>query len=95
MLTESVWQHYIDEVNCLFDNRIVSLQKKYIHLSQNDLIVIALVCLKVSIVDSFVLLDMNKNTMYVRRKTIKKRLDLGADVDLDKWIFKNINLEIK
>jgi type II secretory pathway pseudopilin PulG len=93
MLSEGVWQHYIDQTNYIFDNRIEELKIKYTDLSKTDLIVIVLICLKVSILDSFMLLDMSKNTMYKRRKTIKKRLDLGAEVDLDKWILDNINLE--
>jgi len=31
-------------------------------------------------------LSMEKNTMYVRRKTIKKRLGLDAETDLEEWI---------
>jgi hypothetical protein len=94
MLSEGVWQHYIDQTNYIFDNRIEDLKLKFTHLSMTDLIVIVLICLKVSIIDSFVLLDMSKNTMYKRRKTIKKRLNLGAEVDLEKWILANVNLEV-
>lgn len=94
MLTEGVWQHYIDQTNSIFDNRIEELKMKHTYLSKTDLIVIALICLKVSILNSFVLLGMSKATIYKRRKTIKKRLNLGADIDLETWILENINLEV-
>ena len=91
MLTEDVWKQYIDDVNYLFDNRISQLKEKY-DLTKMDLIVIALMCLKVSLIDSCILLNMTRNTMYVRRKTIKKRLTLSIDIDLDQWINDTINM---
>lgn len=91
MLSADVWQYYIDQVNYIYDNRIEGLRLKYKELSKNDLIVIALVCLQVPIRESLILLNMSKNTMYVRRKTIKKRLNLAPEVDLETWIRENIN----
>jgi hypothetical protein len=91
MLSTEVWQYYIDQVNCIYDNRIEELKSRCANLSKTDLIVIALVCLKVPIQESLILLNMSKNTMYVRRKTIKKRLDLAPEVDLETWIREKIN----
>jgi hypothetical protein len=76
----------IYEVNKLFDNKIERLKQEIPELTPTDLIVIALICLKVNISDACVLLDMTSNTMYVRRKTIKKRLELHADTDLEEWL---------
>jgi hypothetical protein len=86
ILDEYEWLFYINEVNSLFDNRLISLQQKFSELTTLDLIVIALICLKVNITNSCNLLDMTKNTMYVRRKTIKKRLRLDVDVELERWV---------
>lgn len=91
MLSTGVWQYYIDQVNYIYDNRIEELKSECEDLSKTDLIVIALVCLKVPIRESLILLNMSKNTMYVRRKTIKKRLDLAPEVDLETWIRETIN----
>lgn len=90
ILTQGMWQQYIDEVNQLYDNRINDLKTQFEGLTQPDLIVIALICLKVSISDSIILLNMTKNTMYTRRKTIKKRLGLEVDVDLEQWVVDTI-----
>ena len=91
MLSIEVWQYYIDQVNYIYDNRNDELRIKYTELSKTDLIVIALICLKVPIQESLILLNMSKNTMYVRRKTIKKRLYLAPEVDLETWLLGNIN----
>ena len=56
--------------------------------------VIALICLKVCIYDSCSLLAMEKNTMYKRRKIIKKKLELDADTDLDKWIVGYMSIDL-
>jgi len=86
ILTENVWKDYIENVNKLFDNGITSLKETYSDLSYLDQMVIALICLNVNVKDSCSLLSMEKNTMYVRRKTIKKRLGLDAETDLEEWI---------
>ena len=91
MLSTEVWQYYIDQVNYIYDNRIEEIKSSCADLSKTDLIVIALICLKVPIRESLILLNMSKNTMYVRRKTIKKRLYLAPEVDLETWILENIN----
>jgi len=68
----------------------VKLSENKKTLTPADLIVITLICLHKDITDCCSLLDMSINTMYVRRKRIKKRLDLDADIDLDKWIMDNV-----
>jgi len=85
-LSEKDWSIFIKEVDNLFESRISKLKQEYTNLTDTDCIVIALVCLKINIPDSCLLLDMSKNTLYNRRKTIKIRLNLDADTDLDKWI---------
>ena len=86
ILTENVWKDYIDNVNKLVDNGITLLKEEYSDLSQLDQMVIALICLNVKLQDSCSLLSMEKQTMYKRRKTIKKRLDLDAETDLEEWL---------
>jgi cell division protein ZapA (FtsZ GTPase activity inhibitor) len=88
VLSENDWQFYISEVNKLFDNKIERLKKENPELTPTDLIVIAFICLKVNISDACVLLDMTTNTMYVRRKRIKKRIHLDSDTELEEWINK-------
>jgi hypothetical protein len=90
MMTEDVWKQYIDDVNYLYDNRISQLKDKF-ELTKTDLIVIVLMCLKVSLINSCILLNMERQTMYQRRKTIKKRLALSVETDLEQWINENIN----
>ena len=85
-LSEKDWSDFVKEVDNLFDNRISALKKEYNNLTDTDSIVIALICLKIKINDACLLLEMNKNTLYNRRKTIKLRLYLDADTDLDLWI---------
>jgi len=90
ILSENVWKEYIDNANKLFDNGIAVLKEKHPDLSKLDQMVIALICLKVKIQDSCNLLDMEKVTMYKRRKTIKKRLELNAETDLNQWLKDNL-----
>lgn len=85
-LSEKDWPDFIKEVDHLFENRISKLQVEFIELTESDCIVIALICLKINIPNSCILLDMHKNTIYNRRKIIKARLDLDSDSNLDKWI---------
>lgn len=86
ILQPESWQFYIDQVNIIFDNRIIELTLKFRELTQIDLIVISLICLERSNIDCIKLLNMNKDTFYKRRKTIKKRLNLDSNQDLDSWI---------
>ena len=68
------------------ENGITKMKSEYKELTIADLIVIALISLQVSITDACNLLDMTKNTMYTRRGTIKKRLKLNEDTNLEKWL---------
>jgi tetratricopeptide (TPR) repeat protein len=86
IISEKEWQYYIEEVNKLFDNKIHQLQTDHSEITHADLIVISLTCLNVTISDACKLLDMSKNTMYTRRKTTKKRLNITEEIDLDDWI---------
>jgi len=86
IISEKEWQYYIDEVDSLLDNKIKHLQINHSEITHADLIVISLICLNVSITDACVLLNMSKNTIYTRRKTIKKRLNIFSNADLEEWI---------
>ncbi|MFZ4583021.1 MAG: hypothetical protein ACOYM7_10270, partial [Paludibacter sp.] len=80
-LSPKDWLYYTHEVDKLFEGKIVKLKEQYEELTDTDRVVIALICLKINIPDSCLLLDMSKNTLYNRRKTIKIRLNLDADTD--------------
>lgn len=95
VLAENEWQHFIDEVNNLFEGRIYRLQEKYHELTLTDLIVITLISLKVNIPDACDLLDMTKNTLYARRKTIKKRMGLDTEMELEEWINNYMTKELE
>lgn len=90
VISEKEWQYYIDEIDQLFDGRIALLSEKYTELTRADLIVISLIGLQKDITDCCSLLNMTQNTMYVRRKRIKKRIGLDADIDLEEWIMEYI-----
>ena len=86
ILSEKDWPDFIKEVDNLFESRITTLKKTFTELTNTDCIVISLICLKIDISNSCILLDMNTNTIYKRRKIIKDRLKLDAETDLEKWI---------
>lgn len=86
IIAEKEWANYVNEVDELFENRIMKLKEDYKELTIADFIVIALISLKVSIPDACDLLNMSKNTMYTRRRTIKMRLRIEENVNLEKWI---------
>lgn len=85
-LSQKDWPAFIKEVDNLFESRISKLKKKFTELTETDCVVIALICLKINIPNSCLLLNMTKNTIYNRRKTIKERIELNADTDLEKWL---------
>ena len=90
ILSEKEWQYYIDEINHLFDGKIISFKTKFEDLTQADFIVISLICLKIDITNCCSLLNMSASTMYTRRKRIKKHIGLGKEVDLEEWVHQNI-----
>ncbi len=93
ILAKNEWGYYIDETNSLFNNRIEDLKDKYPELTPSDIIVIVLISLGIDISNACVLLNSSKETMYIRRKRVKKRL--GIDIDLEEWIKINIGQFIK
>lgn len=95
VLAESEWQYYIEETNRLFNNRIAELQQNHAQLTANDLIVIALICLGIDISDACNLLNSSKETMYMRRKRVKKRLGIEAEIEIEVWIKNNITIELQ
>jgi len=90
IIHENEWTYYIEEVDNLFEQKITKLKNDFNELTSADLIVISIICLNVSIIDACNILEMTKNTMYMRRKTIKKRLKLNAETNLDEWIQQNL-----
>lgn len=95
IIAEKEWPVYVDEVDSLFENRITDLKWEYAELTMNDLIVIALIGLKVNIVDACSLLDMTKNTMYNRRRIVKERLKINDKINLEQWITDYLKANIK
>jgi len=90
IMTDTEWQYYMEEVNHIFDEKIKNLQKTNLKLTDSDIKVITLICLKLDISDCCSLLNMNKNAMYHRRNIIKERIGIDKDVDLEDWIFENL-----
>ena len=86
VLTKNEWGYYVDETNCLFNNKITDLKEKHTELTPSDIIVIVLISLGMNVSDSCVLLNSSKDTMYGRRKRIKKHLGLDNEVNLEEWI---------
>ena len=86
ILEKTEWENYIKEANSIFDNRINSLKDEHLELTPSDVIVIVLITLGIEISDSCILLNLSKETMYIRRKRIKKHLGISVNLDLDEWI---------
>ncbi|MEI6751768.1 MAG: hypothetical protein WCK78_01240 [Paludibacter sp.] len=85
-LSENEWDYYIDEVDLIFHQKISDLKVRYTQLTHSDLIVITFICLGMDISDCCNLLNMDSNTLYVRRKRIKKHIGLTKETELEKWI---------
>jgi DNA-binding CsgD family transcriptional regulator len=97
MLQESIlkpkdWPSFIKEANSVFNNRLEELTQKHPSLTKLDTIVVTLICLNVSMKDICVLLDMTIETMYARRKNIKKKLFLNEQIQLDDWLKLQMNV---
>lgn len=84
VMDKQEWQVYIDEIDRMFENRISRLKNQYTDLTGQDMIVIALMCVGLDIAELCALLNMTKETMYTRRKRIKKRLEITDDLEV--WI---------
>jgi hypothetical protein len=87
ILKESEWPYYISETDAIFGNKLTTLQYAYRELMPADMIVIVLICLEIDVPDSCSLLNTSKNTMYIRRKRIKKRLGIDPEADLVRWLY--------
>jgi len=90
IITDQEWHDYIDEVNHIFDNKIKQLQETNLQLTNTDIKVISLILLKLDIAECCSLLNMNKNTMYHRRKIIKERMGIRKELDLEKYLKESI-----
>ncbi len=93
VLSQNEWQYYIDETNNLFNNKIADLQLNHSLLTYSDTIVIVLISLGINISEACSLLNTTKETMYTRRKRIKKHLGIDADADLEKWLLEYVKEE--
>jgi hypothetical protein len=91
MISDSEWQYYMEEINHVFDNKLSHLMNSYPQLTNNDVNVLTLICLKLDISDCCSLLNMNKNTMYRRRNTIKERMGINKDKELEEWVWEYLN----
>ena len=92
ILSEKDWEYYMLETNHIFDSKISNLSGVNPQLTQSDLIVITLICLRVDISNCCSLLNMKKNAMYHRRKIIKDRIGISKDIDLEDWIHDYLEL---
>jgi len=92
IISENEWQYYIDEVNHLFDGKIIKIKNEFKEITQSDLIVIALIIMQIDITNCCSLLNMSSNTMYIRRKRIKKHIGLNKEIGLEMWIHEYLNL---
>ena len=90
ILSENEWEQYIDEINQLFDGEIKNLKTQFKDLTEADLIVISLICMEMDIANCCSLLNTDSNTIYMRRKRIKKHIGLDKEVDLEEWIHQHI-----
>ena len=93
IITDQEWHDYIDEVNHIFDNKIKQLQETNPQLTNTDIKVISLIFLKLDISECCSLLNMNKNTMYHRRKIIKERMGISKEADLESYIINYMEAE--
>lgn len=92
-IPENQWEQFISEINAVGNDFITALSSIYTNLTLSDKIVIALISLKVDITDACTLLNINKNTMYRRRNTIKERLGLDKSVDVENWIAEYMQMQ--
>lgn len=90
VLHKKEWEYYTNEVNELSGNGLTKLQETHPCLTKSDLIVIALIYLGIGISDSCLLLNMNKETMYTRRKRIRKHLSIDEQTELEKWLLHHL-----
>lgn len=80
-----------NDIDVIYENALTKIRNQYPDLTQTDLIVIMLMLLNLSIEDCCLLLNMTKESMWVRRKRIKQHLHLSSDTNLDEWILQQLN----
>lgn len=86
VLKESEWSYHIEEADKIFEGKLSVLQNNFPDLTMQDMIVIVLICLDISVPNSCNLLNMSKNTLYTRRKRIKKRLEIDSKLNIVGWL---------
>ncbi len=90
IISKSEQSLYIDEIDKLFGGKIRQIPLQHINVTDSDLILLALICLGCDITSCSVLLNMNKNTVYTRRKRIKSHIGITAEMDIEEWAEKHI-----
>lgn len=76
----------VGECNAAYSGLLDSIREQCPDLTKTDAIVIALICSGLSIEDCCILLDVSKETLWKRRKRLRLRLNLPADMSLEDWI---------
>lgn len=75
-----------EDVNVTYNNQLEKIKTNHPNLTHTDMLVIMLLFLDLSIEDCCLLLNMTKESMWVRRKRIKQHLNLSAETNLEDWI---------
>ncbi|MDD3079893.1 MAG: hypothetical protein PHH37_12435 [Paludibacter sp.] len=88
VLTGQELQDYIDETDTLFEGKLNSISQENPELTKSDITVIALICLGLNVQETCILLNIKTETMYTRRKRIKRHLTNKTDLELEEWITK-------
>lgn len=80
------WKEFYGEFNQCYDNLLSRLGEDYPALTSSDLQYIALTFLDFDITDISFLLNITNRTIWNRRNSIKQRMGLDEEVNLDEWI---------
>ncbi len=86
VVSEKELHFYMNEADKLYGNKISALKKEFPELTFSDLIVISLISLGIDFNNCCILLDISLNTLYTRRKRIKKHLGIDKSIELESWI---------
>lgn len=78
------------EFELVYNNQLQTLQQQYNKLTEMDTYVMMLIVLGYDIQDCCVLLNMQKATLWQRRKRIKQHLGLDAETDIEEWLRETI-----
>jgi hypothetical protein len=93
VVSEKELHYYMNEADKLYGNRISALKNEFPQLTFSDLIVISLISLGIDFNKCCILLDASLNTLYTRRKRIKKHLGIDKSIELEQWINEKIVAE--